>query len=119
VPKYFYDQEMEIDPSIVISEDFNLLVYHFLPFRWNEDSIDLIQLHLVENVAIVIGNQISLKTTYQHSSSTNWLRIDGKMVKALKCRGFDVTKVLLFTCSQDPIPRISVDSEHFKELKDT
>jgi hypothetical protein len=117
--KYSFDDEMEIDPEIAVSYDNNFLAYLFIPLRWNEDWIDLIQLYTHKNSAIVIGNQITLQSAQRHKKSINWLIDNGNFFETLKSRGFIVQKILLFTCSQDPSSQITVSCDQIDKFRDT
>jgi hypothetical protein len=115
--RYFYDEEMEVDPGIVLSDESALRIILFIPVRWNENWIDLIQLYLYKDLAIVVGNQITLQTAQPHVDSVNWLLQDGgAFLESLENRGFKVHRILLFTCSQAIKPQISVESNDFHKL---
>jgi hypothetical protein len=116
--QYGYDAEIEIDPMILPTDQPKIKFFHFIPILWNEEFIDLIQVLIFKKIAFVIGNQITLQTAEQHKSSLNWLTKQNNLCDQLSLRGFEVTKVLLFTCSQRPSKQLKADAKTVALLKD-
>lgn len=116
--EYSYSENMPIPQRIQPSSDSQVCMYHFIPTKWNEQSIDLVQVYTYNSSALLIGNSISLETPQKHAKSISWFSQSVFFVNELKNRNFEsVITVLLFTASQNMNSKITVEPEHYEELK--
>jgi hypothetical protein len=72
---------------------------HAIPLKWNEKSIDCIQIYFVDTKLFVIGNSISLQTAQDHFKSLAWIDELADM-KAALTNFSDIHFILLFTAKQ-------------------
>eukprot|EP00039_Didymoeca_costata_P021739 m.345315 g.345315 ORF g.345315 m.345315 type:complete len:120 (-) comp26104_c0_seq1:552-911(-) len=77
----------DIEINRVIYDSFENVVYfveqqdyaktwaiHAIPLKWNNTSIDCIQIYCVKGQVTWIGNSITVQTAQEHSKSLRWIQ---------------------------------------------
>jgi hypothetical protein len=95
---YIYDSDISI-PEDICNFNNEFRMWHFIPIKWNEKDIDVVELVTYGKIAALIGVQITLESPQQHVSSLCWFR-SNLFETLLKSCGYDeVRNILLFICN--------------------